>query len=262
MTNRSKQRRSTRSRVHTLLRDVFLCVGPEVFVLCTLSTSISKLATVSLENIIPELRRWWKAVSQPRGLTETARELCEASSINSLMAPNQKRQHSKTTIDAEQTVSQNKRARLCESDQERFSQEDQDTDTGCPHALTQIISQPPERPSQGDQDTDTECPHALTQVISQSLNKDLLQEDHVTVPAPSVLDLKITVLLSFLEQYQASCPDLQMICPLSGVPSPFIEIKSDSSLELDAKIEFSLQSSKTLMEYIFASRAAAAEVSH
>lgn len=82
MAKRSKQRRSTRHRAHTLLCDVFSGVGPEVFLLCTLCTTISKLATVSLKSLIPELRRWWKTVSHPAGLTETARELCEANSIS------------------------------------------------------------------------------------------------------------------------------------------------------------------------------------
>ena len=40
LAKRSKQRRSTRVQAHTLLSDIFLGVGPEVFLLCTLSTSI------------------------------------------------------------------------------------------------------------------------------------------------------------------------------------------------------------------------------
>ena len=100
MANRSKQRRSIRYRARTLLSDVFSGVGPEVFLLCTLCTTISKLATVSLKVLIPELRRWWKTVSHPTGLTETARELCEANSISSLVAPGRKRQHSEVTVDA------------------------------------------------------------------------------------------------------------------------------------------------------------------
>ena len=99
--------------------------------------------------------------------------------------------------------------------------------------------------------------------------QDLLQGDHATVPAPlvdqplqSVLGLKITHLLGFLQQYEASCPDLQMICPLFGVPFPSIDVELDSSLGLSAKIEFSLRSSKALMQYVLASRVAAAKVPH
>ena len=100
LAKRSKQRRSSRSRAYTLLGDVFLGAGPEVFLLCTLCTSISKLATVSLKGLIPELRRWWKTVPHPAGLTETARELCEANSINSLVAPDRKRQRLEATVNA------------------------------------------------------------------------------------------------------------------------------------------------------------------
>jgi len=100
LAKRSKQRRSTRSRAHTLLSDVFLGVGPEVFLLCTLCTTISKLATIPLKSLIPELRRWWKTVSRPAGLTETAKELCTANFIGSLVTADRKRQHSEVTVDA------------------------------------------------------------------------------------------------------------------------------------------------------------------
>ena len=100
MARQSRQRRSTRYRARTFLRDVYSGVGPEVFLLCTLCTTIPKLATVPLKGPIPELRRWWKTVSHPKGLTGTAGELCKANSISSLVAPDRKRQHSEITVDA------------------------------------------------------------------------------------------------------------------------------------------------------------------
>ena len=57
-------------------------------------------ASVSLKTLVPELRRWWKTVSHPAGLTETARDLCKANSISSLVAPDRKRQHSEVAVDA------------------------------------------------------------------------------------------------------------------------------------------------------------------
>jgi len=97
---------------------------------------------------------------------------------------------------------------------------------------------------------------------------DLSQGNHATVPAPqvhqphqSVLDLKITDLLSFLHQYQANCPNLQMICPLFGVPLPYIDIKLDSSPESSARIELSLRLSEALVKHMLASRTASAKVS-
>ena len=98
--------------------------------------------------------------------------------------------------------------------------------------------------------------------------QDSSQRDNATIPAPpvnqplqSVLDLKITDLLSFLHQYEASCPNLQMTCPLYGIPLPSIDIELDSSLGLSAKIEFSLRSSEALVNYMLVSRTASAEVS-
>jgi len=130
--------------------------------------------------------------------------------------------------------------------------------------------------SQGDKDTDAETLHALTQITDQPpsaydssvLNQWLLMRSrprliasrpHTTIPAPltdqplqSVSDLKITDLLSFLQKYQASCPDLQTICPLFEIPFPSIDFKLDSSIGLSVKIEFSLRSSKALMQYVLA----------
>ena len=98
--------------------------------------------------------------------------------------------------------------------------------------------------------------------------QDLSQRDNATIPAPpvnqplqSVLDLKITDLLQFLHQYEASCPNLQMTCPLFGIPLPSIDIELDSSLGLSVKIELSLRSSEALVKYMLVSRTASAEVS-
>jgi len=83
-----------------------------------------------------------------------------------------------------------------------------------------------------------------------------------TQTSQMALDLKITDLLSFLQRYQASCPNLRMICPLSGVPLPYININMDQSLEMRATMEFSLRLTEAFMKDILASRAAAVEVSH
>ena len=95
-----------------------------------------------------------------------------------------------------------------------------------------------------------------------------MQRDNATIPASpvnrppqSVLDLKITDLLSFLHQYESSCPKLQMTCPLFGIPLPSIDIELNSSLGLSAKIEFSLRSSEALVKHMLVSRTASAEVS-
>jgi hypothetical protein len=85
LAKRSKQRRSVRLRARTLLVDVFTGLGCEMFLLCTLATNISTLATIPIKDLVPTLRRWWKGVSHPNGLTETANKVCEANSISALI---------------------------------------------------------------------------------------------------------------------------------------------------------------------------------
>jgi hypothetical protein len=80
---RSKQRRSVRLRARTLLVDVFNDLGCEMFLLCTVATTISTLATIPVKGLVPALRKWWKGVSHPNGLRETASKVCESNSIRS-----------------------------------------------------------------------------------------------------------------------------------------------------------------------------------
>lgn len=75
MAQRSDQHRSSRLRVRTLFTDVFVGLGAEVFLLCTLATSITKLSTISHRDLFSQLRAWWKSASHPCGLTETANDL-------------------------------------------------------------------------------------------------------------------------------------------------------------------------------------------
>jgi hypothetical protein len=91
LAKRSRSRRSVRLRARSLLVDVFTGLGPEVFLLCTLAASISNLATIPKKGLVPELRRWWKTVSHPKGLTEIANQACQANSISGLIVPTAKR---------------------------------------------------------------------------------------------------------------------------------------------------------------------------
>lgn len=75
---RSRQHRISRQRVRNLLIDVYRDLGAEVFLLCTLAASITKLATITHKDLFPKLRTWWKAAACPHGLTEIASELHDA----------------------------------------------------------------------------------------------------------------------------------------------------------------------------------------
>jgi hypothetical protein len=81
-------------------------------------------------------------------------------------------------------------------------------------------------------------------------------------PHESILNLKFTELLSFFQQYQVNCPNLQMVCPWVGAPLPSIIILLELSLGWNAKLELSKELSSALMKYIRALRAAATKVSH
>ena len=81
-------------------------------------------------------------------------------------------------------------------------------------------------------------------------------------PDASVLNLKITELLSFFQQHQANCPTLQMICPWVGMPLPSIPIHLDLSLGWNATLALSKELSIALMKYIGASGTTATKVSY
>lgn len=89
---RSRQHRISRKRVRNLLIDVYRDLGADVFLLCTLAASISKLATITHEGLLPKIRAWWKAAARPLGLREIASELCDDHLKDVLIAPTPKRQ--------------------------------------------------------------------------------------------------------------------------------------------------------------------------
>ena len=108
----------------------------------------------------------------------------------------------------------------------------------------------------------------LTIGCSSIAGQGVSREDHDTdsnrpeiQPQDTIVDLKITDLLGFLQQYQTSCSDLRMVCPPWGVPLPSIQINLYPSLGLTAKIELSLPSCDVLLKQMYASRIASAEVS-
>lgn len=83
---RSKQRRSELGRVRDLLTDIFVGLGIEVFLLCILAIQPSKLAPIRPRAFIPLLRRWWSVSSPPRGLTLTAKEICETYAVDAVVS--------------------------------------------------------------------------------------------------------------------------------------------------------------------------------
>ena len=85
LNHRSKPQRNLRLRARTLLIDVFVGLGPEVFLLCTLAAAVTKLSTISQRDLFPNLRAWWNIAEHPHGLTECANGLCDSKSIGALI---------------------------------------------------------------------------------------------------------------------------------------------------------------------------------
>jgi hypothetical protein len=83
----SIQRTSRRRKVRMLLRNIFLSLGVDVFLLCTLSTSITELAQVQESGLIQHIGDWWKTDHHPpKGLLETAAIACKTHSIKDLLS--------------------------------------------------------------------------------------------------------------------------------------------------------------------------------
>jgi hypothetical protein len=78
---RSRAQRSVVLRTRQLLADIFQTVGKEVFFLCAITFSVSKLNLIVSKVQLRQIRSWWSKQRPPRGLVETASSFCNASSI-------------------------------------------------------------------------------------------------------------------------------------------------------------------------------------
>ena len=80
-----KSRRSIRQRARKFLKDIYQSIGPEVFLLCTLGPSITRLGENALRIRLSTIQTWWCTALKPQGLTTVATELCQAKTISSLV---------------------------------------------------------------------------------------------------------------------------------------------------------------------------------
>ncbi|KAH7063260.1 hypothetical protein B0J12DRAFT_164270 [Macrophomina phaseolina] len=215
---RSSARRSIRGRARILLGDVYKALGSEVLVLCTLATSVTKLATVNPKGFLPDLRKWWNKVSHPQALTNIANNLCRTYSIHTLFASSQNAtpgQASHTT----ETPSVQMHDRSAE---------------------VQIQEVLPPR--------DT----------NQMLDASSTSENSASESGGTVLDFEFKDLLGFLQRKEAATASsemLHMVCPWEGLPLPSIEIRLGSCAGFGAKVEFSHELSIEFIQYMLASRA-------
>ncbi|ORX94400.1 hypothetical protein BCR34DRAFT_499290 [Clohesyomyces aquaticus] len=89
---KSKSTRSLRLRARQLLKDVFQSLGAEVFLLCTVGTTVTNLGENALHIRLSKIQIWWDSTSRPRGLATVAKQLCEAEAIGSSAVLSRKRQ--------------------------------------------------------------------------------------------------------------------------------------------------------------------------
>jgi hypothetical protein len=87
---RSKSNRSTRLRARTLLGEIFESLGAEVFLLCALGPTITKLGDYAPYIRLSTVETWWRSIPRVRGLVRVATELCEANAIAFLAPPAKK----------------------------------------------------------------------------------------------------------------------------------------------------------------------------
>lgn len=71
-----KQRIAERKRIRSIMTDVLLILGPEMFLLCALALPVSKLQSIKHKVLFKILQEWWKTSPRPRGLTTTAARFC------------------------------------------------------------------------------------------------------------------------------------------------------------------------------------------
>ncbi|KAK5079437.1 hypothetical protein LTS08_000013 [Lithohypha guttulata] len=84
LSHRSSPQSGRRTRVRVLLKDIFLALNSEVFLLCTLAASITTLADVAQQGLIRDLGNWWKETAHPQGLSGIGSKLCDTFSVSTL----------------------------------------------------------------------------------------------------------------------------------------------------------------------------------
>ena len=213
---RSSARRSIRRRARALLRDIYQAQGPDVFLLCTLATSATRLATVDPKGITTSVEGWWNTVVHPNSLSAAARRICGEFSI---------RDRLKVDGDSSQYIQQT----AFESSRQASSD-----------VTSQTITEEALQPSDMRQSS----------VRINTGNMTATELDQ------TVQEFDLVELLGFLQQQTVASParkKLRMVCPWNGIPLPSVEI--DLGAGMVAKTEFSQGFIVNFIKYMLASRA-------
>ncbi|EME39769.1 hypothetical protein DOTSEDRAFT_74615 [Dothistroma septosporum NZE10] len=219
----SKAATYNRTRARVLLLDVLSHFGLEVCVLFALSASQSRLAPIKLNDLLPELEQWWADSLLPPTLVSYAAALrriyAKEDWISTALASNRS--------GATNLVSQLGKRKASD--------------------IVKSIG-----PSQHE-------PHKLMDEPANAIIATTATPSDCTVlPQPSqgeiapgpVLDFRLSQLLACLQQRGAGNISLQMKCPFTGDPLPFIVANEDSSVGLSGRLSLSLQLSEALLKYM------------
>jgi hypothetical protein len=87
LVNRSRLRRSVKVQARGFLELIFSELGPEVFLLFTFTISVTKFVEIKCENLILDIRSWWRDCLILEELKEVVSEACKANLINALITP-------------------------------------------------------------------------------------------------------------------------------------------------------------------------------
>jgi hypothetical protein len=74
---RSKQRKSVRRQARFFARKAYT-IGEQLFVLCSLSYSISALPKIPTGLFYDKLEQWWNSIVQPKCLKDVTKPLCQS----------------------------------------------------------------------------------------------------------------------------------------------------------------------------------------
>lgn len=74
-----------RIRARNFLKEVYLKVGAEVFLLCMLTWSITALGKFDSKTFLPKCLQWWKTTPTKKGLKSAADKICNDYGIEKLV---------------------------------------------------------------------------------------------------------------------------------------------------------------------------------
>ncbi|KAJ5101049.1 hypothetical protein N7456_007101 [Penicillium angulare] len=263
----SQQYRRVRAR--NFLKDVYIRIGTEVLLLCTLTWSITKLSAFEPKEILPVLRQWWKRIPTKNGLKNAAKSFCNDNNIHELMKQTPTYIGSVCLLALFPREKANKDVGSANRKRTRLLKPAPDGTGQSPiqlaRKLLKLISWLKFGLTEAEERSQSHGPVNLKIDGIPELQISLLSDQR----PQSVFDLQVVQLMTFLQQYhpesasseqlerilnlldgyQSICPYIQLVYPWYG-SLPSIEIKIDSKIGWSARVQLSHRLADELIKYI------------